>query len=174
MKLIARIALILLSTGLFLVPDGYCQSKSSTVKNTHRPDRTNRSNHTTDHTAAYVNAISEYIKDVYVNGVVRPDTLFIGKNVDMPNIKLPNSIEGITTVLITSEAAQNKLSYRKSLVYLNVVGWPERDKSEFIIVRFNEFKPQHNCTIHFKRNIKTRQMELESLKFDYPNGQKTK
>ncbi len=174
MKLIARIALILLSTGIFLLPDGYCQSKSSTAKTAHRSDRTNRSNHTTDHTAAYVNAISEYIKAVYVNGVARPDTLFIGKNVDMPNIKLPNSIEGITTVLITSEAAQNKLSYRKSLEYLNVVGWPERDKSEFIIVRFNEFKPQHNCTIHFKRNAKTRQMELEGLTFQYIYGQKIK
>lgn len=137
-------------------PGAYCQAK--------QPDKA---------TKAYCRAISEYIKAVYKSGIARPDTLFIGKNVDMPGtIKLPGAIEGITTVLITSEAAEKKLNYRKSLVYLNVVGWLDKDSSEFIVVTFFEFKPQHNCSMHFKNNPKSKEMELERLKFEYIYGQK--
>lgn len=134
--------------------------------------QTNKQVHNSEQTKAYCQAISEYIKAVYVAGVSRPDTLFVGKNTDMPDIRLPNVIEGINTVLLTSEIAKRKLTYRKSLVYLNVVGWIEPRKSEFLIVRFNEFKPQHNCTIHFKRNAQTKEMELEKLTFQYPYDKK--
>lgn len=135
------------------MPDAHCQTNASATK-------------------AYNQAISEYIKAVYKKDVPRPDTLFIGKNVDMPDIALPNTIQGIITVLMTSEEAKQKLSYRKSLVYLNVVGWLDGDNQEFMIVRFHEFKPQHNCSIHFKHNSRSKEMELESLTFQYPYTKK--
>lgn len=135
------------------MPEALCQTNASATK-------------------AYSRAISEYLKAVYKKDVPTPDTLFIGKNVDMPDIKLPQTIQGITTVLMTSEEAEKKLSYRKSLVYLNVVGWLDSDKQEFIVVKFHEFKPQHNCSIHFKRNPRSKEMELESLTFQYPYSKK--
>lgn len=153
MKLIARFSFFLFLLSICNMPDAHCQTNASAAK-------------------AYCQAISEYIKAVYKKDVPRPDTLFIGKNVDMPDITMPNTIQGINTVLITSEAAEQKLSYRKSLVYLNVVGWLDSDKHEFIVVRFHEFKPQHNCSIHFKRNSRSKEMELASLTFQYPYTKK--
>jgi hypothetical protein len=118
---------------------------------------------------AYTLAISEYLKKVYQNGTPQPDTLFIGKQaLDRP-ITLPAKIEGINVMVITSKAAQNKLSYRKSLIFLNVVGWLEKTESEFMIVAFHEFKPQHNCSLKFKTNPVNGDTQLISLTFDYPN-----
>jgi hypothetical protein len=118
---------------------------------------------------AYTLAISEYLKKVYQNGTPQPDTLFIGKQaLDRP-ITLPAKIEGINVMVTTSKAAQNKLSYRKSLVFINVVGWLDKTESEFIIVAFHEFKPQHNCSLKFKTNPVNGDMQLIRLTFDYPN-----
>ncbi len=117
----------------------------------------------------YTRAISEYITAKYKTGVSRPDTLFIGKNVDMPDIELPREIGGIITYLISSEDGQKKLKYRTSLVYLNVVGWIEKHTSEFIIVSFPEFKPQHICTLHFKNGPMRGALVLDSMKFEYPD-----
>ncbi|MCD6010805.1 MAG: hypothetical protein K0Q79_667 [Flavipsychrobacter sp.] len=121
---------------------------------------------------AYTKAIAEYIKEVYTKGKQLPDTLFIGRNIDFPDITLPATIEQARIVLLTSEEAQQKLAYRKTLVYLNVMGWIEKDKAEFLIVRFNEFKPQHNCHIYFERS--EGMLVLDSLGFNYPYGKPQK
>ena len=167
---------ILFLLGIVNIPYAHSQPKLNTSKkqmaprrNILKPDSAYQLNQATK---AYCQAISEYLKVVYEKGSPTPDTLFIGKNVDMPDIVLPVVINGINTVLLTSEEAEKKLTYRKSLVYLNVVGWIEREKSEFIIVTFYEFKPQHNCSIHYKYNSKSKEMELVSLNFQYPYGQK--
>ena len=162
MKLILHCSFLLFLLHICNTPDAYCQAKVTTSK----PNGENEA------TKAYCQAISEYVKTVYGKSVTRPDTLFIGKNVDMLDIKLPGAIQGINTVLITSEDAEKKLSYRKSLVYMNIVGWLEHDKSEFLIVTFFEFMPQHHCSIHFKRNAASKEMELESLTFQYPYTKK--
>ncbi len=116
----------------------------------------------------YTRAISEYIDAMYKPGVTRPDTLFIGRNVDMPRIQLPRTINGLNILMLTSEEGERKLSYRKTLIYLNVVGWIDPQKSEFIIVAFNAFKPQHNCNMHFSHTPVGDNIKLDSLSFQYP------
>lgn len=170
MKLIRYFYIILFVAGLCIVPDAYCQVPVKTTAR-HEGAKSDIARQTVRATGAYTTAISEYIKAVYKIGVPRPDTLFIGKNADMPDIILPTSIQGINTVLTTSEDAGKKLSYRSSLVYLNVVGWLDKNRAEFIIVKFHEFKPQHNCTIHFRYDSKG-EMQLTSLSFQYPYGKK--
>ena len=113
----------------------------------------------------YTKAIAEYIKAAYTKGTPLPDTLFIGRNIDFPAITLPAVIHTANILLLTSEEAQQKLSYRRSLVFLNVMGWIEKEQAEFLIVRFNEFKPQHNCSIFLVRNAGA--LVLDSLGFNY-------
>lgn len=123
---------------------------------------------TGDMSAQYTVAISEYIKAAYRGGITLTDTLFIGKNPDMPDVNLPAVIANVPVILVTSETAKQTLGYRDSLTYLNIIGWPGKEQSEFLIVRFESFKPQHNCTILLKPSADT--FLLDSLYFDYPYG----
>ncbi|MES2703650.1 MAG: hypothetical protein V4649_13500 [Bacteroidota bacterium] len=118
---------------------------------------------------AYSRALDEYIKAVYPKGTAKPDTLFIGKNEHMDGVKLPGVVQGATVDLLTSEDAQKKLSYRRSLIYLNIVGWLDKHTAEFLIVTFLEFKPQRHCYLYFT-NAAGGEMKLDSLRFKYPYG----
>lgn len=162
MKLISHLCLAFL-VGLSSASGVYCQNRSSAPPQKLLASKANK---------AYCRALDEYVKLVYKVGVPRPDTLFIGKDVDMPDIVLPGVIQGINTVLITSEDTQKKLRYRTSLVYLNAIGWVDNRRSDFLIFTFNEFKPQHNCSMRFSHNSTSDEMHLDSLSFQYPYGRK--
>ncbi len=161
------LALLAISTQV-----GFAQTKSVEKKGSNSKSKGQSPTIARNASNAYTEAIAQYIAAVYKGGVIRPDTLFIGKNVDMPNIVLPDSIANIKVHLISSESAQRKLTYRKSLVYLNVVGWLEKKTSEFIVVTFFEFKPQHNCKMLFNNTADFRQMDLVSIKWEYPYSKK--
>jgi len=119
-------------------------------------------------TESYTQAIAEYLKAMYKKDNAVPDTLFIGKNPDFPDIKLPATILKTNIMLLTGEEAEEKLHRRKPMVYLNIMGWVQSDKSEFIIVTFFEGgKPQHNCHIYFTHNSANNEFKLDSLKFEY-------
>lgn len=120
--------------------------------------------------AAYAQAIAEYIKAVYKDGKKLPDTLFIGKLEDMPDIDLPDTIQNANIASITAEDAQQKLLYRTTLVYLNVVGWMDDTNPEFLVVTFFENKPQYQCNIYLKQNASADKWELDSLNCEYPYG----
>lgn len=119
---------------------------------------------------AYTVAINEYINAVYKPGVSRPDTLFINKNVDMPDIKLPPSIQGIGIVILPGDRSFQTLRKRSSSVLLNIPSWLSGDKPELMIVTFKDLKPQHHCSIHLKYNAERTNFVLDSLVFDYPYG----
>lgn len=116
---------------------------------------------------AYTSAIAEYIKAAKDHAVF--DTLFIGKQADFPDIRLPENIEGTGILQITYEDYMRQVDSRKPRVYLNVIGWVEKEKPEFLIVTFlDEGKPQHNCHLFFKRHSDGTGLELDSLGFEYP------
>lgn len=119
-----------------------------------------------DVTAIYVQAIGDYIKQVYKNGKPLPDTIFIGRHAEFPAITLPATIGGASIAVITSEEGQAKLAYRPKLVYLNVMSWIDKEMAEMLIVTFNEFRPQHNLSLFYKLGTGT--LVLDSLAFDYP------
>lgn len=123
-------------------------------------------------TEAYVKAIGDYIREVYKNGKPLPDTLFVGRHPDFPDIKLPPHIEGASIALVTGEESRLKLAYRKTLVYLNVMGWIEKETAQLLIVTFNEFRPQHNFSVFYKRAAGA--LVLDSMAFDYPYGKAQK
>lgn len=117
---------------------------------------------------AYTVAIGEYINAVYKPGTPRPDTLFVNKNPDMPDIKLPISIQGINVVILPGNKSAAILRNRPSSVLLNIPSWLSGDKPELLIIAFSNLKPQHNCSIHLKYNTARTNFVLDSLSFDYP------
>ncbi len=116
-------------------------------------------------TQTYVSAIDEYLKTVYKKDKSAPDTLFIGKHPDFPNIILPNIIQNTKIYMLTLDEAYLKQN-KKNYLYLKVISTYFPDKVEFILVAFKQGgKPQHNCTIDLDlNNFKLKQIRFE----DYP------
>lgn len=121
----------------------------------------------------YCQAVAEYIKAVYNRDNPVPDTLYLGKNPEYPDIQLPASISNVPVKLMTADAAETYLKNRKGWVFLNVIGWPEQENPEFLIVTFFEgWKPQHNCHLYFSHIPTGNDLLLDSLKFEYPYPRK--
>ena len=117
-------------------------------------------------TRYYSQAAGEYIKAVKKRDKPGFDTLFIGKHKDFPDIDLPAIIENTRIMLLTGEEADKKSEYLKSWVFVNMIGWIKKDRSEFFLVTFYPGYVHHyDCIINFKYNFKRKEFELENLQF---------
>lgn len=120
----------------------------------------------------YTQAIAAFIKGAYKNDQTTFDTLFFGKHVygqpdDFPNIELPETIEKTPVRLVTPEIGQYKQQERKSLIYVNMMGWVDKDKAEFIIVVFsNGGQHQYDYFIDFIYNTAQSKFELDKIAFE--------
>ncbi len=88
---------------------------------------------------AYSRAIADYIdlgaEDSGTTPI--PDTLYIGRHADFPDIELPERIAHTTIRLITPEAAEG-LREGEHFAYLNIFGWFSPGEAEFKLVRFRQ------------------------------------
>ena len=132
-------------------------------------------------TKIYTQAIAEFIKAAYKKDKTTFDTLYFGKHVygqpdDFPDIELPETIEKTQIRLVKPEVGQKKMGERKSLVYVNMMGWIDKDKAEFILVVFtNGGEHQYDYFINFLFNTLTKKFELDKIEFEnylHFNGQK--
>jgi hypothetical protein len=121
----------------------------------------------------YSQAIADFIKAVNEKHKTRFDTLFFGKHVygepdDFPDIELPKTIENTQIRLISPEDGLRKQKERKTLVYVNMVGWVEQEKAEFIFVTFsNGCKHQYDCFINYFYEADRKSFKLAQLRFEY-------
>jgi hypothetical protein len=126
-----------------------------------------------DLTKIYSQGIADFIKAVNEKHKTSFDTLFFGKHVygqpdDFPDIELPKTIENIQIRLISPEEGLKKQKARKSLVYVNMVGWVGQEKAEFVFVTFsNGCEHQHDCFINYKYDSKQKKFDLDKLRFEY-------
>ena len=126
-----------------------------------------------DLTKIYSQAIAEFIKAVNNKHKTSFDTLYFGKHVygqpdDFPDIELPGKIENTQIRLVTPEAGLKMQKQRKSLVYINLMGWVDKEKGEFIFVTFsNGCEHQYDCFINFKYGPTQRKFDLEEVRFEY-------
>lgn len=111
--------------------------------------------HNANLTKSYTLAIADFIKAVNEKHKTSFDTLFLGKHVygqpdDFPDIELPETIENTVIRLISPEAGLTKQKARKSLVYVNIIGWVDQEKAEFIFITFsNGCAHQYDCFINY-------------------------
>ena len=128
----------------------------------------------TDLTKIYSQAISDLIKDANKKNKTPFDTLFFGNRKngqpdDFPDIELPETIEKAHIRLISPEVGTIKQKERKSRIYINMVGWVDKEKAEFLFFIFsNGFEQQYNYTINYKYNVTRKGFELTKLQFKGP------
>lgn len=122
----------------------------------------------------YSKAISDFIKDANKKNKTAFDTLFFGKRKygqpdDFPDIELPKTIENTCIRLIAPEVGTIKQTERKSCIYINMVGWVDKKKAEFLFYVFsNGFEQQYNYSVNYKYNVKRKEFELTKIQFNSP------
>ncbi|MBK8192652.1 MAG: hypothetical protein IPK76_05470 [Lewinellaceae bacterium] len=133
-----------------LIADSLLNNKSIT-----RTDIDSSNNN--DLAKIYSRAISDYITEVSKQDLLALDTLYFGKRNngqpdDFPDIVLPETIDNIKIRLIEPEVGEKLQEEKKASVYINLIGWVDKDKAEFIFVTFsNGF--EHKFDFHISINI---------------------
>lgn len=122
----------------------------------------------------YTQAIGDFIKAANTRNKTNFDTLFLGKRAnrqpdDFPDIQLPATIEGTKIILIAPDAGVKLQRERKQRTYINLMGWVEDTKAEFIFVVFsNGFSHQYDYHIHYTYNTAQKKFELSNLEYKGP------
>lgn len=123
-------------------------------------------------TEIYTRAIADYIKAVYKKDKTVFDTLFLGKRAygqpdDFPDIELPETIENTGIRLVSPEAGTKMMKERKSLVYINMIGWVDPKKAEFVLVTFlNGGEHKSDVYIDYTFNDRTKVFELSKSRIE--------
>ncbi len=134
-------------------------------------------------TKIYTQAIVAFIKAAYKKDKTTFDTLYFGKHVygqpdDFPDIELPQTIEKTQIRIVAPEVGQKKQTEHKSLVYMNMMGWVDSEKAEFVLVVFtNGGEHQYDYFINFIPKNSTNIFELDKIEFEnylHLNGQNPK
>ena len=116
----------------------------------------------------YSQAIEEYIRAVSEKEKTNFDTLFLGKQLDFPDIDLPTTIGRTKIRLLAQEAIGNKKSiYSQSSPYINLIGFVESDRAEFIFVTFYpEFQHRYDCYMDFRYDSEKKEFDLDKLRIE--------
>lgn len=123
-------------------------------------------------TKLYTQAIAEFIQAAHEYDNTTFDTLFFGKRAygqadDFPDIELPRTIEKTQIRLVDPELGQNMQQERKYLVYINMMGWIEKKRAEFMLVIFSKgAEHQYDYFIHFTSNSSKDKFELDKIEFE--------
>ena len=134
-------------------------------------------------TKIYIQSIAEFIKTAYKKDKTTFDTLYFGKHRygqtdDFPDIELPETIEKTHIRLVSPEVGLKKQKEKKSLVYVNMMGWVDKVNASFLFVVFtNRCEHQYDYTINFNFNKSSDKFELDKIEYEnylHSNGQKPK
>lgn len=123
-------------------------------------------------TTIYSLAIRDYIRFVSKEYKLTFDTLFLGKHVygqpdDFPDIELPSRIENTNIRLITPEQGEKKQKEPKRSFYINLMGWVDPGKADFVFVTFsNGMAHQFDVYISYKYDGDKKGFDMESKRFE--------
>lgn len=119
----------------------------------------------------YSTAIADYIASVKIEYALSFDTLYFFRHVygqpdDFPDIELPKVIEHTNIRLIPPHTANRGLPENKSVAFINLMGWVDSAKAEFILVTFfNNGTHQFDYSVNYKVNTATKMLTQVSSKF---------
>lgn len=125
-------------------------------------------------TSVYALAIGDFIKEANKKNKKAFDTLYFGKRKnnqpdDFPDIILPNVIENTVIKLITPEQGTKSQNEKQSRIYINLVGWAEKDNAQFVFFVFsNGFEHQYNYNLNYEYNTGKKNFELINYKLQEP------
>lgn len=149
------------------------QNKKQTVISTSKLNRLDSlSNLHKYQSELYTHAIAEFIKAAYKNDNTTFDTLYFGKRRfgqtdDFPDIELASEIEGTQIRLISPELGEKIQRERKSVVYINLIGWINSDNADFIFIVFKDgMKHQFDYFINFEKSPSSGEMQVSKIEFE--------
>jgi hypothetical protein len=88
-----------------------------------------------------------------------------GQQDDFSEIELSETIETTHIRIIAPEAGLKMQHERKSLVYINLMGWVTKEKAEFIFVLFlNGGEHKYDYFINYNYNVSRKEFELVNIK----------
>lgn len=125
----------------------------------------------TDEAAIYAQAVKDYILATESRNNIVFDTLFIAKRKngqpdDFPDITLPETIQNTHIILIEPERYEKRVKTNKSGNYLNMMGWVNEQKAEFVFVLFkNGFSPAFTCSSEYSYSKKEKRFLMKKLEF---------
>lgn len=123
-------------------------------------------------TKIYSQAIADYIKAVYKKDKRVFDTLYFGKHVygqpdDFPDIELPQTIENTKIKLVSPTLGEKLQREKKSLFYINLIGWVDKDKADFTFVTFsNGAEHKFDFFIDYLYNETKKEFETGASRFE--------
>jgi hypothetical protein len=130
-------------------------------------------NNRSDLLKIYSIAISQYIKAIYEKDKIKLDTLFFNKRKngqpdDFPDIELPQSINGTRILLLTPDEAKSKQQFfKRSTPFINLIGFENEDKVEFIFITFYpDFQHRYDCYINYLYNSKTGEFDSGTTRIE--------
>src|SRR5436190_1343779 len=112
----------------------------------------------------YTQAIADFIKAANKRNNTSFDTLFFGKRAngqddDFPDITLPQTIEKTQVRLITPEEGTKKQKEKPSRIYINLLGWTNRNNVKFQFIVFsNGFAHQYDYELNYRFDVKTKKL----------------
>lgn len=179
MKLFLFTILLLLNGSIFCrgqsdisSSNGSVKLKKSTPSKRHINKKTTEVFDTNYITKIYSLAIADYIHLVKKEYKITFDTLFFGKHVygqpdDFPDIKLPEVVEKTNIRLISPDEGKKIQKQNNSATYVNMVGWVDNKKAEFIFVTFsNGVTHQFDCFINYLCNELSNDYTLHDSRFE--------
>lgn len=122
----------------------------------------------------YTLAIGDFIDAANAKNPMEFDTLFIAKRKngqpdDFPDIALPDRIKNTAIKLITPEEADHSQKERNTRIYINLVGWVEKETAEFIFIVFsNGFEHLYDYSIDYSFNKNKEAFELKQIQYKGP------
>jgi hypothetical protein len=126
----------------------------------------------------YTQALNDFITDAQQRLKTEYDTLYIGKRKndlpdDFPEIALPSKIGKTVILLISPEEGEIRQKAIRSRYYINMFGWTEKKKAEFLLYIFtNEFEHKYNYKLIYEREKKSERFALKRLIFNVPESEK--
>lgn len=116
----------------------------------------------------YTLAIEDFIKE-HKKENLRFDTLFFGKRKngqsdDFPDVILPKIIEETHIRVVSPDSGLAIQKQNKSGFYVNMIGWVEKEKAEFLFYVFSQgFIHQYNCKANYLYRDENKSFELRSF-----------
>jgi hypothetical protein len=122
-------------------------------------------------TSIFIKAIKDFIDVIRKKDKTSFDTLFFGNRKfgqpdDFPDIKFPENINGANIILLSIPKAHSDIKklYKKNSPMINLMGWVDKVKAEFVFVTFfPEFNHQYDCYINYVFNSTKKEYEIEKL-----------
>lgn len=137
-----------------------------------------------EETKIYSIAIHDYLKALNKGDTLKFDTLFVGPAEYLSEVILPSevSVKKIDFLKGGEAEGAKKLGYKRSFIFVNIVGAITPVRAEFIFITFvvakeldkPAWRPQHNFVFHYKYDSKKKEYVFERQKLDYQYAKKPK